>query len=295
MDWRPVEGLSMTIDIADKKIIAIIDKGNVPVPTAPRLPKSVDDHKMPSKNSDAAPSSIEVNGFLVKWQNWNFQYSMDPVHGLQLYHLRYLADCEERFLIYKISISEMFVPYGASGETWRFRGAFDAGEYRLGSSASPIMLGQDVPSNAKLLSCPQVDDTTGEVTELEGCIAIYERDVSPLYYHYEQDTKRHEVKSGSELVITFMCTVGNYDYMFDYAFSMDGNIMPMVMATGLLLPRAVTNKKNDPDCIEDCQDYIHENTIGPLHQHFFNYRIDFDIDGANNLLTEVSIRVFFKQ
>ncbi|KAJ6635451.1 Primary amine oxidase [Pseudolycoriella hygida] len=156
--WRPVEGLSTTIDIADKKIIDFVDKGNVPVPDTPYIPESTS-----LNDTESTKTNIEIDGFLVKWHNWKFQYSMDPSYGLQLYHIRYIADCEERFLIYKISISEMYVPYGADGKTWRWRGAFDAGEYGLGRVITPLLLGKDVPTNAKLFPCPQVDDVTGDV------------------------------------------------------------------------------------------------------------------------------------
>lgn len=286
MDWRPVEGLSATIDIDDKEIIDFIDVGQVPVPLAPRIP-SMNDHKKPPKSHPLPQSSIVINGYNVRWHNWKLQYSMDPVFGLQLYHIRYAADCEERFLIYKLSISEMYVPYGAAGKTWRWRGAFDGGEYGLGKSASPLVLGKDVPMNAKLLSCPRLDDTTGEVSELDGCIAIFEVDDSPMYKHYDADRKIAEGMTATNMVMSFMCTVGNYDYIYNFIFSMEGNIEIRVYATGILLARGVIQEKNDPDCIENCQDFINENTVAPPHQHYFNYRIDFDIDGANNMLTEV--------
>lgn len=291
MDWRPVEGLLMTIDIAARRVLEFIDtKRNVPVPTSP-LPSYVE-HEMPEMPpTTPTPPSFNVDGFHVNWSNWNFQYSMDPIHGLQLYHIRYRADCDERFLIYKMSISEMFVPYGASGYAWRWRGAFDAGVYGLSISASPIMLGVDVPPNAKLLSCLRYDMSTGEAKDLENCIAVYERPVWPVYYHYDSGSDTHDAKAGTELVITSMCTVGNYDYMWEYVFSMDGTIMVMVMATGILLSRAVFDPKNDPNCIETCEDYIHEHVIAPLHQHYANFRIDLDVDGASNTFLQVSVDV----
>lgn len=146
MDWSPIEGLGATIDIDGKKIVSIIDKGNVPVPKPPCMFDNVHEPVTPSESE----SSIQINGFQINWHKWKFQYSMDPIYGLQLYHIRYLADQEERFLIYKLSISEMFVPYGADGNTWLWRGAFDAGEYGLGKSASPLILGNyDININFK--------------------------------------------------------------------------------------------------------------------------------------------------
>lgn len=289
MDWSPVEGISATIDLADKKVIDFIDKGNVPIPKAPCIDETAK-YRRPSPKSHPLPkSSLNINGYQITWHNFKFQYSMDPIHGLQFYHIRYFADCEERFLIYKISLSEMFVPYGADGETWRWRGAFDVGEYGIGKTVSPLISGVDVPSNAKLLSCPKLNDNTGEVSELKGCIAVYERDNLPMYKHYDSDTDTHDSVTGTELVITSLSTIGNYDYFFEYVFTMDGNVQVGVLALGMVLLRGMANKKNDPNCIEDCLDYVNEHTIAPVHQHYFNYRIDFDIDGSNNMLTEVRI------
>ncbi|KAG4065715.1 hypothetical protein HA402_012393 [Bradysia odoriphaga] len=286
--WQPVEGLQMRIDIATKRVLEFVNiNRNVPVPPAPHFSHSDTDHEMPAANSQPHNSTFEVEGFHVKWKNWNFQYSMDPLHGLQLYHIRHIADCEERFLIYNIKISEMFVPYGASGYTWRWREVFDTGVYGLGKNASPIMLGIDAPPYAKVLPCTKYNDLTGEVSELENCIALYERPVWPEYYHYDIGSDTHYARAGTELVIMSMCTVGNYVYMWEYVFKMDGTIMVMVMATGIVLNRAVINEKNDPNCIEECLDYINEHSIGPVHQHFVNYRIDFDIDGASNTLMQV--------
>lgn len=84
MDYRPLEGLSATIDIADRKIVDFVDKGDVPVPIAPCF-ADINDHMTPSEShhpSESLPqSSIDVNGYIVKWHKWKFQYSMDPVFG----------------------------------------------------------------------------------------------------------------------------------------------------------------------------------------------------------------------
>lgn len=287
MDWRPIEGLGATVDLGAEKIIEFIDTGIVPVPEAAHLSETVENVLKPLKIVQPEGSSISIDGYVVNWYKWKFQYSMDPIHGLQLYHIRLFADCEERFLIYKLSISEMFVPYGAQGETWRWRGAFDAGEYGFGKSISPIIVGQDVPENAIILSCPYLDDTSGEVSVIENCIALYERDGGTLYKHYDASTAEGYGKRSREMVVAFSCTIGNYDYIFQYVFKMGGNIDIDIRATGMVLSRATIQAKNDPNCIENCQDFIAEHTIGPQHQHFFCFRIDFDIEGTNNLVTEV--------
>lgn len=85
MDYRPVEGLSATIDIAEKKIVHFVDKDDVPVPIAPCL-GDLNYSMSPSEShhpSELLPkSSIDVNGYIVKWNKWKFQYSFDPVFGI---------------------------------------------------------------------------------------------------------------------------------------------------------------------------------------------------------------------
>jgi len=291
-DWRPVEGLQVTIDLNKKEITKFLDNKTIPLASPRQLSSQPVKPKLkPLKISQKKGSSIRVRGQEIQWYKWRMTYSMDPIHGLQLFQIRYQADCEERLVLYKISIGEMFVPYGAGGEEWRWRAAFDAGEYGLGKLAFPLVRGQDVPENSVLLNCTEVDDDNGVPSALGGCIAAYERDTGFLYKHsdWTRTTARTDGRRGRQMVLTFIATVGNYDYAFEYIFLMDGTLHVNVRLTGILLARGMSSATNDATCLDTCTVLINEHLTAPVHQHFFNYRIDFDVDGELNYVAEVDI------
>jgi len=84
-------------------------------------------------------------------------------------------------------------------------------------------------------------------------------------------------------------TIGNYDYIFDYIFRMDGGIEVKSRLTGIVLPKGTALATNEEDCLEDCSNFMNDYLIAPTHQHFFSYRIDMDVDGVRNHVAEVDV------
>ena len=62
-----------------------------------------------------------------------------PREGLVLHELSY----DERPIIYRASLAEMFVPYGDPAPTHRYKNVFDQGEYGVGWLANSLTLGCD--------------------------------------------------------------------------------------------------------------------------------------------------------
>ena len=76
-------------------------------------------------------------------------------------------------------------------------------------------------------------------------------------------------------MLSFVSTVGNYDYGFEWIFHQDGASMMRVLLTGVMAAKAVARGAHDP--------YSHlvgKNLAAPHHQHFFTFRLDMDVDGA---------------
>lgn len=57
------------------------------------------------------PSFI-VEGNEIQWQLWKFRISFNYREGLVLHNVSYHDGCKTRSLFYRISLSEMVVPYG---------------------------------------------------------------------------------------------------------------------------------------------------------------------------------------
>lgn len=83
---------------------------------------------------------------------------------------------------------------------------------------------------------------------------------------------------GAQLIVRAIATVGNYDYMFDYGFHLDGSLEISVRASGYLQSSFYypNQGKWGPR--------IQQATQGSLHDHIITFKADFDILGTGNSL-----------
>ena len=225
-------------------------------------------------------ASFTITGQEIRWQKWRFRYTMHPREGLVLHTVGYEDEGRVRPILYRASLSEMAVPYGDPDRNWRWRSAFDVGEYGMGRLASSIEPNTDAPANATLIDATFAGDD-GKPYVLPRAVGIYERDGGMLWKHYESYSKTNESRRARELVIFFIATIGNYDYAINWIFHQDG-----VARTGRRALRASC-------CRRACSDtkaaghgatlqsghLVAANVVAPHHQHFFNFRLDFDVDG----------------
>lgn len=88
-------------------------------------------------------------------------------------------------------------------------------------------------------------------------------------------------------------TIGNYDYLVDYVFKQDGEIRIAVGSTGIDAPKgADATDMNHPAAEADTMyaSLIGKNLLAPWHSHFFNFRMDFDIDGEENTFKKAILK-----
>ena len=90
------------------------------------------------------------------------------------------------------------------------------------------------------------------------------------------------MRRSRRLVVSFVATVGNYEYGFFWYFYLDGNIQLEVKLTGIVSPMAI-----EPGTQPEFANVIGDGVAAPHHQHLFNARLDFDVDGAVNEVYEV--------
>src|SRR5258708_1914842 len=103
-----------------------------------------------------------------------------------------------------------------------------------------------------------------------------------LWRHYDEDSNRAEVRRGRELVLSFTATSGNYDYGFNWVFRQDGTLAMEVLLTGIMETKGVPLSPDRGGMGDMSGTYGHRVGPGVLavsHQHFFNFRLDLDVDG----------------
>lgn len=147
------------------------------------------------------------------------------------------------------------------------------------------MRGKDVPSNAVMLN-ETIPDYTGAPMEIPRAIAIFERYAGPEYKHQEMGQPNVSAER-RELVVRWVSTVGNYDYIFDWVFHENGTLGIDAGATGIEAVKGVQAKTMHDATAKDDTRYgtlIDHNIVGTTHQHIYNFRLDMDVDGINNKL-----------
>lgn len=289
---RPVEGLIAVVDMNARKVLKLIDTGVVPVP---RATADVDEKSVGQLREAPKPlqimqpngASFEIRGNEIRWQKWRFRYALHPREGLVLYTVGYEDQGKVRSILYRASLSEMVVPYGDPSAGWFIRNAFDEGEFAIGRLAVPLEAKTDVPDNATLLDAVFSNESGGSI-DAKRVIAIYERDGGVSWKHVDYMTNQNQSRRARQLVLSIFVVVGNYDYGFNWVFHQDGTIEQEVLLTGVMATKGVAplgangeHGEHDP--------YGHlvaDGVAAPHHQHFFNYRLDFDVDGTNNTVVE---------
>ena len=289
---HPIENLVAIVDLEQKKVIKIEDAGVVPVPLKPTPYDGSD------RTATAAPKPLEISepegknytiaGNTLHWRNWDFHVRLDSRVGLVLSTVTYNDKGTRRKVMYEGSLGGMIVPYGDPDVGWYFKAYLDSGEYGMGTLTSPIQRGQDAPENAVLLDAT-LADYTGAPAQVPNAIAVFERYAGPEFKHQEMGKPNISVER-RELVVRWISTVGNYDYLFDWVFAENGTIGINAGATGIEAVKGVKSRTmQDASAAEDTRygTLLDHHIVGTTHQHIYNFRLDLDVDGESNSLTEI--------
>jgi primary-amine oxidase len=285
---HPVEGVVVLLDIDTLDVLAVEDHGVVPIPQAPGnyTPAAVGAPRIdlkPLEISQPQGPSFEVDGSLVRWQKWRFRVGFTAREGLVLHTVGYEDGGRLRPILHRASVSEMVVPYGDPAPTHDRKNAFDAGEYNLGACANSLELGCDCLGHIHYFDAVLVDGA-GEPATIKNAICLHEEDHGLLWKHVDNRAKTSETRRSRRLVVSFVATVGNYEYGFYWHLYQDGSIQFEVKLTGIMatgaIPPGVTPAYG--------QALNRDGLYAPIHQHFFSVRLDLDVDGTTNRLYEVN-------
>lgn len=287
---RPIEGVVVTIDMNQRKVVHMTDTVIAPVSRETGNAPARRTGLRPMRISQPNGGGFEVSGRLVKWQNWQFYVVLHPREGLVLYDVRYDDGGRLRPIAYRLSLSEIYVPYGLADENWAWRSAFDVGEYNLGTFAQTLEPNRDVPEHAFFFDAVFGTDT-GDTFESADTIGMFERDNGLLWTRTDPSNYARDTRARRELVLTWNAWIGNYIYGFEWTFGMDGSIDVKVVLTGSLLNRGVANDAEEEESAPLVGvDESGVRVAAPNHQHFFSFRLDLDVDGEANVVSESDVR-----
>lgn len=283
---RPVDGLIVHFDLGRNEVIEVIDHGVVTMPTQHGR-YTAEDHQ--PLRADIKPISITqpegpgfvVDGNQVSWQKWSFRIGFDPYEGLTLHQVAY----DQRSILYRASVTEMVVPYGDPGERHGWKNAFDAGEWGLGRMTQSLSLGCDCVGEIHYFDATLASEH-GNPFVITNAICMHEEDYGILWKHVDLFSGASEVRRSRRLVVSFITTVGNYEYGFFWYFYQDGNIQLEVKLTGIMSIGAI-----EPGTPMEYGLEVAAGIYAPIHQHIFCTRLDFDVEGTANRVYETEAEI----
>ena len=286
---RPIEGVIPVVDLNKMKVLRVEDHGVVPLPPNPGnyAAEFVKEFRTDLKPLDIVQPegpSYKVDGNEVSWQKWNFRVGFNGREGLVLHTISYEDRGRKRPIIYRASLGDMVVPYGDPLPRNYRKNAFDVGEYGIGNLTNSLTLGCDCLGEIHYFDAI-LNDSRGDVMEIPNAVCLHEEDFGILWKHVNWRTGQTEVRRSRRLVVSFIATVGNYEYGFFWYFYQDGGIEFQVKLTGIINNAAVA-----PGEVPKYGTLVAPQVAAHNHQHIFNVRMDMSVDGMKNSVYEVNTR-----
>jgi primary-amine oxidase len=285
---HPLEGLIAYVDLNAREVVDLVDLDPVPVPeaegnfgAAAAIPPRTD--LKPLDVVQEHGPSFELDGHAIRWHKWRLRISTNAREGLVLHEVGFDDAGRERTILYRASISEMVVPYGDPGPAWFWRSAFDQGEYGLGKLADSLRLGCDCLGEIRYFDLVTAAEDGSAIT-IENAVCVHEEDYGVAWKHTDVRFGTREVRRQRRLVLSMFANVGNYDYGFFWYLYLDGRIEHEVKANGIVQTRAVA-----PGEEYEWGVMLTDRLAGVHHQHLFNARLDFELDGDRNSVVEVEV------
>ena len=283
---RAIEGLVPVVDMNKMEVLRVEDFGVRPIPPevggyVAELQDKLRDAPARLDITQASGPGFKVDGQLVTWENWSFRVGFTPREGMVLHTISYRDGDEVRPIIYRASLAELVVPYAETDNDHFRNHSFDLGEGVFGTCVNSLTLGCDCVGEIHYLDI-HMANARGETVSYPNAICMHEEDYGVLWKHTDPITRKTAVRRSRRMVVSSFYTVGNYDYGIFWYLYQDGTIEFEAKLTGILYCGAVEDGKVTP-----YGRMVAPNVSGMIHEHYFNVRLDMNVDGEENAVVEV--------
>ncbi|TKY51144.1 Primary amine oxidase [Spatholobus suberectus] len=299
---RPLEGITVVVDLDERKIVEYFDRVNIPVPKAEGTEYVATKQKPPFGPTLKGAAFVQpngpgfkINGHSISWANWEFHVGYDVRAG-SVISLASIYDIQQqryRRVLYRGYISEFFVPYMDPTVDWFYKTYFDSGEFGFGQSMVSLEPLADCPTNAAFMDAYFAREN-GVPVKIANAICVFEKYAGDIMWRHTEseipeDPEIREVRPEVSLVVRIVSTVGNYDYIIDWEFKPSGSIKIGVGLTGILSIKGTSYTHVDQIKDDAFGTLLADNTIGVYHDHYITYHLDLDIDGEANSFVKTNL------
>ena len=226
------------------------------------------------------------NGRLVEWQGWSFFATLRPSTGLAAMDIRFKGNR----VAYELALTEAAAHYSGTGADQVF---YLDSAYSMSQLGGDLKPGIDCPSHATFLNAPiwlwehepggaiDMDSDVGRARSYKA-FCIFEEDAASSHWRHLQliDKKIGGVPS-STLVVRAVTAVGNYDYVTEYRFGLDGSIKVKFDFAGYMETRWFSQTTTPWE--RSLGEIVRDNLAAPLHSHFGCFKVDLDGSAGEKL------------
>ncbi|KAJ3331834.1 hypothetical protein HDU76_002082 [Blyttiomyces sp. JEL0837] len=232
-----------------------------------------DDRTPPRVTSVDKPRvSFDIQEKYVKWMGWEFYIGSTRDTGVTIWDIRFKGNR----VVYELGLQDALATYSGNDPVQASTSYLDR-SWGIGGSLYQLLAGYDCPANSIKLNIT----TYVESSATQGnAICVYEApsDV-PISRHYDHGitpkTAFYGTTKGQVLTVR----------------SIDGTIEVRSAASGYL--QAGFWQKDGSQKAYGTR--IQDTTMGSVHTHAMNYKVDIDILGTKNSLLDTSIEVVSEQ
>lgn len=216
---------------------------------------------------------FSVKGNQVMYMDWSFAFGLSSLTGMRAFDIRLKG---ER-IVYELSVQEAMSVYGSVTPGMMLTKFLDS-SIGIGRFAHELVRGVDCPYGATYVDTYRYIDTN-ETQRFRNSICVFEHDIGrPLRRHFSDFFhNKYGGLANSALIMRSITAIGNYDYVWDFIFYQSGSVEARVHATGYISSSYII----DGSFRHGHQ--VAENTLGNIHTHFINFKVDLDILGVKNV------------
>jgi primary-amine oxidase len=218
--------------------------------------------------------SFTVKGRTIEWQKWSFQLGWNMREGPILHDVKY----DGRSLFYRVSMSEMTVPYGDPRSPYHRKQAFDLGDSGFGLTSNSLNLGCDCLGHIAYFNGIRVT-SGGEPVVMPNVVCMHEIDDGIGWKHTNFRNGQSSVVRDRRLVIQCTATVANYEYILAFVLDQAANMHIDVKATGIVSTMPIRKGVQVP-----WGTVVAPGVLAVNHQHLFCLRVDPSLDGQKNTI-----------
>ncbi|KAK3581496.1 hypothetical protein CHS0354_031831 [Potamilus streckersoni] len=255
--------------------------------TLRKKPFSERDHSLPLREYADRPGAraympqgprFSISGTKIKWMDWSFHISGGQLKGPALFDIRFKGNR----IAYELAVNDIALEYATDSSAQNGIIYMDATYGIMGGDAT-ILRDIDCPSYAAVLNTSYWHSFSQKAFDMKSICVFEEDGQEALWRHFS--TNFAGGMRNRHLVVRVPAVIGNYDYIFDFKFYIDGKLYTNAKASGYI--QASFWDEHNPhasgDKTRDAFGYrVSDYQTGPIHDHMFGFKVDMDVIDSNN-------------